>query len=66
MSKKLTAEFRFRGLKNENEAKIDLYIAPGEWHGFGMTKEDIESNMLKFGDHPELMDALDALEALSA
>jgi len=60
MNDELRAEFRFLRLTDEGDASINLFLPPDEWREFIMTKEDIESNMLKFGRHPELLRALSA------
>ncbi len=50
--------------KNDHEATVGLHVTDTEIHDFHMTLKDIESNMIKFGKHPELIKAKKALEAL--
>ncbi|NTW87611.1 MAG: hypothetical protein HGB26_00455 [Desulfobulbaceae bacterium] len=55
-----TANFVFHGLKDE-KASVGLFVSDSEAHDFLMDKEDVESNIVKFGPHPELIAATKAL-----
>ena len=53
--------FVFLGLQ-DSVANVGLFISEQERHDFLMSKDEILSNINKFGSHPELEKAILALE----
>lgn len=62
MTTNYTAIFKFKEILN-NQALVGLLVADNEFHDFFMTNSEIDSNIEKFGKHPELIKAKYALSA---
>ena len=56
--------FVFLGLQ-DGVANVGLFISEQERHDFLMTKDEILSNISKFGNHPEFEKAILALENIA-
>ena len=56
----LRATFKFKEVRDE-QALVGLLISGDEFHDFFMTVPEIDSNITKFGKHPELLKAKEAL-----
>ena len=55
-----SAVFKFKDLEN-GQALVGLLVTDNEFHDFYMTVEEINSNMIKFGESHELVKAKEAL-----
>ena len=60
MTTNYTAIFKFKEILN-NQALVGLLVADNEFHDFFMTVSEIDSNIEKFGKHPELIKAKETL-----
>lgn len=54
------AEFIFKGVEGE-QARVGLLVSDTEVHDFLMGMGELKANIAKFGEHPELLKAEDAL-----